>query len=280
MSTLITKNRDREQFTFANINLLGHCNADCYFCLGKDIKDELAGKNQMGVHWEEWKNFWTFLKLCKKENVKKLYLTGQTADGLQYKHLDTLVDFLQAIDFVVGVRTNGYLAEKKIESIKKMKGEIGYSIHSLDPQTNWRIMGRADIPNWDNIIPNSGDDVRVAIVINRFNLPQIDDVIKYISKFKNVKYIQLRRISTDTRYNLLEKDIGMFESFYRKFSTVNKQTGEIYGAQIFNLYGKDITFWRTVECSVNSLNYFTDGTVSDEYFVIEGYLKNMSKEEK
>jgi hypothetical protein len=30
----------------------------------------------------------------------------------------------------------------------------------------------------------------------------------------------------------------------------------------------------TVRTSVNNYNYFTDGTVSDEYFVIEGYLKN------
>jgi hypothetical protein len=31
--------------------------------------------------------------------------------------------------------------------------------------------------------------------------------------------------------------------------------------------------WRTVGTSVNSLNYFTDGTLSGEYFVIEGYSK-------
>lgn len=31
--------------------------------------------------------------------------------------------------------------------------------------------------------------------------------------------------------------------------------------------------WRTVETSVNSINYFTDGTISDEYFIVEGYLK-------
>ena len=38
---MINKNRNRGKFTFANINLLGKCNADCYFCLGKDIADEL-----------------------------------------------------------------------------------------------------------------------------------------------------------------------------------------------------------------------------------------------
>ena len=31
------KNRNREKPVFANINLQGPCNYQCYFCLGKDI---------------------------------------------------------------------------------------------------------------------------------------------------------------------------------------------------------------------------------------------------
>lgn len=38
---MIIKNRKRDKYTFANINLLGKCNADCYFCLGKDIPELL-----------------------------------------------------------------------------------------------------------------------------------------------------------------------------------------------------------------------------------------------
>ena len=45
-----------------------------------------------------------------------------------------------------------------------------------------------------------------------------------------------------------------------------------------NIYDKPVVFWRTIKTSVNSLNYFTDGTVSDEYFVVEGYLKNRKKD--
>jgi len=87
----IVKNRKREKYTFANINLLGNCNADCYFCLGKDILQELAGKNQLNIHFSKWKNFEYFLQ-----------------------------------GFIVGVRTNGYLAETKMDCIHKMDGEIGF----------------------------------------------------------------------------------------------------------------------------------------------------------
>ena len=270
----INKNRKREKYTFANINLLGNCNADCYFCLGKDILQELEGKNQLNLHFSKWKNFEYFLQQCKKENVSKLYLTGQTADGLQYHYLNEIIDYLQNNGFIVGVRTNGYLAEAKIDSVRKMKGEIGYSIHTLIPEKNQIIMGKNYLPNWGKIIPESGENVRISIVLNRYNIDEFDDLIQFASSFPNVKYIQVRRISTDTRMDLLQKDIDMFEEFYEKFAQTHQQDGNYYLAQRYFLNGKEINFWRTVETSCNSLNYFTDGTCSNEYFIVEGYLKN------
>lgn len=276
MEIEINKNRKRDKFTFANINLLGKCNANCYFCLGKDISDELEGKNQLNVHFSEWKNFDKFLTKCKETGVKKLYLTGQTADGLQYQYLHEIIDYLQDDGFLVGVRTNGLLAESKMDCIKAMKDEIAYSIHTLQPEVNKIIMGFSRLPNWDKIIPQSGDNVRISIVLCRYNIYEFDNIIRYISKFDNVRYIQVRRISTDTRYDLLKEDIALYEQFYDKFAEEHgaDRISDFYLAQRYMLYGKEINFWRTVETSINSLNYFTDGTCSDEYFIVEGYLKN------
>ena len=274
--TKINKNRKREKFSFANINLLGACNANCYFCLGKDIAKELKGKNQLDTHFSEWKNFDKFIEMCKQEDIKKLYLTGQTADGLQYRYLREIIDYLQENGFVVGVRTNGRLALQKMECINAMKDEIAYSIHTLKPEVNEKIMGFRTIPDWDKIIPLSGDNVRISIVLCRYNIDEFDELIRYISKFDNVRYIQVRRISTDTRFDLLKKDIELYEQFYQKFANehTKDRISDFYLAQRYMLYGKEVNFWRTVETSVNSLNYFTDGTCSDEYFIVEGYLKN------
>lgn len=279
MENIINKNRNREKYTFANINLLGTCNANCYFCLGKDISEELSGKNQLNVHFSKWNNFEKFLNQCEAEGVKKLYLTGQTADGLQYNYLEEIIDYLQNRDFLVGVRTNGYLAEKKIDAINKMKDEIAYSIHTLKSEVNKIIMGKSYLPNWDRIIPMSGDNVRISIVLNRYNINEFDDLIKYISKFDNVKYIQVRRISTDTRYELLEEDIKLYEEFYQQIEEKysDNKIDDFYCAQRYMIEGKEVNFWRTVETSVNSLNYFTDGVCSDEYFIVEGYLKYKNK---
>jgi len=270
----IHKNRERSNYGFANINLLGSCNADCYFCLGKDITKELEGKNQLSTDFMQWKNFDTFLTQCKEENVKKIYLTGQTADGLQYKYLKDIIAYLQSAGFSVGVRTNGYLALQKMFAIKMMADEIGYSIHTLSPETNLKIMGRSDIPKWEEIIPMSGSNVRISIVLNRYNINEMDDLIKYCAGFPNVKYIQVRRISTDTRMDYLQEDIDLYEEYFDYIKEKNEQTGEFYLAQQFLIHGKEVNFWRTVETNINSLNYFTDGTCSDEYFIVEGYLKN------
>jgi MoaA/NifB/PqqE/SkfB family radical SAM enzyme len=275
MSIEIKKNRDRVAPTFANINLLGECNANCYFCLGKDICEELKGKNQLDTHYTNWKNFPDFLSLCAENNIKQLYLTGQTADGLQYKYLKDLVIHLQHFGFTVGVRTNGYLAIEKMRDIQLMKDEIGYSIHSLDNETNKKIMGRYDLPDWDKIIPASGDNVRVSIVLNRYNVDEFFKIVGYLSTFENVRYIQVRRISTDTRVEELQEDIDLYEEFYEMFKKVGyKKKGEFFCADQYEVFGKEVNFWRTVETSANSFNYFTDGTISDEYFIVEGYLKN------
>lgn len=269
------KNREREKATFANINLLGKCNADCFFCLGKDIDDYLRGKNQLSEHFSNWKNFERFLYHIQAENIVKVYITGQTADGLQYKYLSELVDYLQNDwDFHVGLRSNGYLALQKMKTINQMKDEIGYSIHSLIPEINQKIMGLSKIPDWKNIIEQSGKNVRVSIVVNRYNFFEVESIIKFLSQFNNVKYIQLRRISTDTRLQEFEKDISLYEDLFSACDKLLPRIDDFYLAQRYIWHNKEVNFWRTVETSCNSWNYFTDGTISDEYFIVEGYIKN------
>jgi len=272
---MIKKNRNRDEYSFANINLLGKCNVNCYFCLGKDICNEFKDENQLSTHFSKWKNFNVFIKKCKDNNINKLYLTGQTADGLQYKYLKEIIEYLQIMNnFKVGVRTNGYLALDKMDEINMMSEEIGFSIHTLNPKINKKIMGTTKIPNWKKIIPQCGDNVRISIVLNKYNKNEFYDLVEYIAQFKNVKYIQIRRVSTDTRYSLLKEDIYEFENLFKEINLHFHKTGNYKLAQKYRIFGKDVIFWRTTETSANSLNYFTDGILSDEYFIIEGYLKN------
>ena len=277
MTINIDKNRNRDNFSFANINLLGKCNVNCFFCLGKDIKEELKPHNQIKTHFESWKNFYPFLEKCRENKVKKLYITGQNTDSLLYTYLDELIDTLHCLGFEVGLRTNGYEALNKINTINKCELSAGYSIHTLVPASNKLIMCRSDLPDWEKIIPAT-ERPRVSVVLNRHNKDELFSVLKYLVRFPNIRYIQIRRISTDARVDELMPDMLAYEEVYTQVKQTFKPKEILWqDAEVYDIYGQDVVFWRTIRTSVNSLNYFTDGTISDMYFVVEGYKKNFKR---
>lgn len=270
------KNRNRDSYSFANINLLGKCNVDCFFCLGKDIKEELKPHNQCKVHFSKWQNFDKFLDLCKKENVRKLYVTGQNTDSLVYSYIEFLVRYLHDKGFLVGLRTNGYNALEHMKTINKCDLSIGYSIHSLSPITNRMIMRRKDIPDWDTILRNTKNP-RVSIVLNRCNQHELFKILEFLKNYPNIRYVQIRRVSTDTRVEELTPDMVAYEQVYSQIRNIFPLVKTLWAdAEIYDIFGMEVVFWRTTKTSVNSLNYFTDGTISDMYFVVEGYKKYSS----
>jgi sulfatase maturation enzyme AslB (radical SAM superfamily) len=195
-----------------------------------------------------------------------------------YRDLFELVHYLQDVGFNVGLRTNGYLAEDNIKLINECKETIGYSIHTLSPTTNKMIMGRSDIPNWNWLLRHT-NDCRVSIVLNRCNESEFFSIVKFISQFPKVKYIQVRRVSSDNRMSELEPDMSAYERIYTQVSKIFPLIRKFWNdAEEYSIYNKSVCFWRTIRTSVNSLNYFTDGTISDMYFIVEGYLKYMQKQ--
>jgi len=267
------KNRNREKYSFANINLLGKCNVNCFFCLGKDLEAEFKGLNHTNAHYSEWERFEMFLATCRMYGIEKIYITGQNTDALVYGYFRELVAYLQTEGFKVGCRTNGYKAAEMVGAMNQCNLSSGLSIHTLNPVTNKMIMGRSDIPDWEFIIPQLKRP-RVSIVLNRCNRHEFFDLLKYIAKFQNVRYIQVRRVSTDTRTKLLMADMIAYEEVYSRVREVFDIRERLWeDAEVFDIYGKDVVFWRTIKTSVNSMNYFTDGTISDVYFVVEGYQK-------
>jgi len=274
----LDKNRKRDPFSFANINLLGKCNVRCYFCLGEDIRELLSQHNQLKTPFTQWKNFDEFIARCRKYDIKKIYVTGQNTDSLLYEYLDELVEYLHKEGFGVGLRTNGYMAPYWMDTINKCDLSVGYSIHSLTPLVNKMILGVDGVPEWDKIIPAT-KNCRVQIVVTRCNRHEVLPLIRKIAEFKNVKYIQLRRVSTETRVDILMPDMVAYEQTYTLIREAFPLKGRLWqDAEIYEIAGKDVCMWRTVKTSVNSINYFTDGTLSDEYFIVEGYLRHHIRE--
>lgn len=269
------KNRQRDPYSFANINLLGHCNAHCFFCLGLDIEAELRGQDQLAQHYRRWARFDDFLDRCHEHGIVKLYLTGQNTDAALYPHLADLIGYVHERGFQMGLRTNGYAATPQfVELANRCELSTGYSIHSLSPITTKMILGRSNVPDWDYLLSET-QRARVSIVLNRCNEHEFWDVLRFVAQYQP-RYVQVRRVSTDTRLELLAPDMAAYE---RVYTEVNRIFGPparkfVADAEEYHIYDVPVVFWRTVKTSVNSLNYFTDGTISDEYFIVEGYLKH------
>jgi molybdenum cofactor biosynthesis enzyme MoaA len=275
---MIEKNYERSDYSFANINLLGKCNLDCLFCLGKDLENEFSKHNQLNTPITKLKNLDGFLRLCVEKKVENIYITGQNTDPLLYLHLGKLIDYLQEDwKFKVGLRTNALLAKQKIDVINKCKEEVGYTLLTLNSETMKKITNRSFIPNFAYLFKNTKPPQRVATVFTKYNAEEIFDLIKFVSNYPQVRYFQIRRISTETRYESLKEHIELFDKFLLDVKSKFEQVGSFELAPKFKIYGVETLFWKTVETSINSLNYFSNGVVSDEYFIIEGYKKNVKK---
>ena len=266
------KNRNREKPVFANINLQGPCNYQCYFCLGKDISLGVC-HNYLNKHFSNWDNFYKYLEKCKDDEIKKIYITGQNTDPLLYKYLQELIDYLKGQGFLVGIRTNGVLVLEKIREINSINDKVSLSIHSLTPTINKRITNHSTIPDWDRILKQIKVPLRIAIVVTRYNKNEILNLIKFFSKYKKINYIQLRCIATDERYEELKEDIKCYKEVVSKIMKKYSYVRDFYTASIYDVYGIEVCLWKTVATTINSYNYFTDGIISTDYFIVEGYKK-------
>jgi molybdenum cofactor biosynthesis enzyme MoaA len=225
--------------------------------------------------FDEWPNLAEYIDMCQRYGIKRVYITGQNTDPLVYDHFAGLVEFLKNLGFFVGIRTNGVLAVANMNAINKIDS-VGYSVFTLDSKVQRAITKSDYIPHWDYIFNNTKIRQRASIVICEQNVGEVFGLLKFLSNYP-LKYIQLRRISTDTRMDEMKPHIECFENLAKYIENNFKRVSEHEKAPIYDIYGKDVVLWRTVETTANSLNYFTDGTISEEYFIIEGYLKNFSK---
>lgn len=274
------KNRDRDPYSFANINLLGRCNLDCFFCLGKDLKKEFSQYDHRDTPARELPRLGEFLWLCRENGIKKVYITGQNVDPLQYRDLQTLIDIIQAgHGLQAGIRTNGLLADRMVDVINTCRGTISYTVLTLKPDVMW-VMTKSNVLPWfDEFIPLVTIPQRMATVVTGDNAGEILELIGYAARFRQIRYFQVRRISTDTRQAKLQKDMYAFDELLERFRRSYKQIGEFATAPVFQVgnINLPVVFWSTVGTTANSINYFSNGVISDEYFIIEGYEKNKGR---
>jgi len=260
---------------YGEILFLGGCNLNCYYCLQHEMRKlKKEQENQLNIHFNKWNNFEKFIEICKKEKINKIFLSSTSSEPTLYVYLQELIIKLKKEGFKVGLRSNGYFAIENIDAILECDEEISFSVNSLKSKTNYKICGVEKIPDWDkllSIISNNKKSCRISVVVNRFNVNEITQILDFFNKYTCIEYIQLRKVYKYKHRKLLE-DLAFNK--IKKWVIKNcKLIGNYFESPIYQYNNIKISLWETVfkKESISSINYFTNGLLSNSTLLIPAY---------
>lgn len=252
---------------YGEILFVGKCNLQCFYCLGHEMH-ESTKCNTLSTHFSLWPNFGKWLVDLHMNNVKTIYLSSTNSEPLLYVHLSELIDFLQDDGFNVGIRTNGSL---DTTVCSKCKEEVSLSLQSLNYDTFEKITNvMLSFDFLENLRKIQSDNLRVSIVVNRYNYTEIFDMLDKLKDF-NLRYVQLRQCykyyETD-----IQPDIDAFRNVVEKLKSYPVK-GNFNESVIYDVNGLAVSVWETVfkKSSISSSNYWTNGVITNNNLLVEGY---------
>lgn len=256
--------------------MLGKCNQKCIYCLGNEMPN--ASKvNYNSTHFTEFVDFEKFLSILDDMAIEEIYISSVNTEPLLYKYVDGLVDYLHSRGFKVGIRTNGTIYDSVLT---KLDSEISISINSFDDETNENICGNKSnygkICEILNNLRGLNKTIRLSILINQFNCFELNDILSKLKPFNDVfDYIQLRRWYTFN--NII--DNTPYDKCVEDVKKKCKHIGNFYESDIYETNdGVKVSLWNDVfkRESVESVNYFPDGKISDYNLLIPIYENNVN----
>lgn len=262
---------------YGEILFLGPCNYSCYYCLQNEMtKLKEEKENQLNVFYEKWNNFNKFLDTCKREKIDKIYLSSTCTDPLLYKYLDELINKIKSENFKIGIRTNGLLATEKMNAINELDEEISFSVNSFNEDTNYKITKNNRVLDYDSIfkgLEKSDKKCRVSIVVNKYNYMEIPEMVKKLSEYKCISYVQLRKIYKyyeDNKRNEEEEDFEYVKNWLNENANIAESYFE---SKVYNYKNLKVSLWENVfsKNSVQSINYYTNGIISEHNLLIPIY---------
>jgi molybdenum cofactor biosynthesis enzyme MoaA len=274
---------------YCNINIIGPCNYGCYYCIGKELNEQVCGVNHLSVHWNNWPNFDRFLDTIQADGVEQVFLTGLNTDPLLYQYPDSLVEHLQGRGLYVGLRTNGLLAYPHRALINRCTAPEGgvavaYSMtNPIDPIYHKRITRTEAAPDWGQIFQMTKVPYRVGLVLSEYNARHFWDILGMIQAKGSPAYVVVCKVSAIER--TFQADWDAFDTLLSQIRKKHYPVEEYGGSETFllrhyeNLPPVRVNFWEKSTSERRSWNYYTDGVFSDEYMIIEGYLKGQSNKE-
>lgn len=267
-------NNDLPQFKihYGEILFVGPCNFRCFYCLGHEMHESVYESQFMKLHFSKWENFESWLKELRDHRTPVIYLSSTNSEPLLYPHLEELIKYLKDWGFKVGIRTNGSFDTTVCNLCDE---EISLSLQSLNPITFERITKvplRFDF--LENLSKIKSSNVRVSIVVNRYNKDEIFDMLDELTKFK-LAYVQLRQRYL---YYTEDKTIGEDTLAMKKIARILSDNYAVIGRYKnetldYNYKGMKVSLWWTVfsKQAIASSNYWTNGKITHNNLLVEGY---------
>ena len=239
------------QYDFANILFAGPCNARCPFCIGRQIDPRLSVNN---LNEFPPRNLDRFIELIGVHAIKQVVFTGTTTDPQLYRHEGRLLDHLRArlpTDTQYALHTNGRLALKKMATFNQYD-RVCVSFPTFNALTYEKMMGVRGVPDLAQIVDRAQNPVKISCVVNEHNRAEIPAFLARCHAI-GIQRVVLRRLYGDMRPWDAPAALSL--------------RGDYRGNPVYDYQGMEVTLWHFGDCECQSINLFSDGTLSTAYLL-------------
>lgn len=274
-----------KRFEFGNVLFGGPCNQKCYFCIGHQLDESLTPNN---LKIFPPKNIEKFIERMKESKTKKVIFTGTRTDPQLYKYEKQLVELLreQLPGVHISIHTNGVLATRKMD-IFNLYDSCTISLNSFDPATFHKIHGTKEMPDLVTLTQNAKMPIKLSCILTPHNK---HETLDYVNRARDlgIKRIAFRHIfSNPERWPLFPSSpsSSLFPSSSSSPSSsplsLSSPPAPVrfhLGNPVYEMDGVEVTHWVFEKMEGNSLNLFSDGTLSEEYLLVNNPKTLQEKE--
>lgn len=249
-----------ENYDFWNILFSGKCNARCPYCIG----EKLGEKYPWNLDIFPPKNLEDFIALIKKYSIKEIIFTWTDTDPLLYHYQKELLEILreQTPDTRISVHTNWFLILRQLATFN-LYDKATLSVPSFDEAIFQTMMGtKQKVLDLQSIWEATNIPLKVSRIVSETNntLKETSDYLENISKTR-VRRIAFRKLASDT--SLWKKEEKILEKLWAHY------TCDYRWNPIYRLWETEITLWSFTKTTSDSINLFSDGSISTTYLLEE-----------
>ena len=249
-----------KNYDFWNILFSGKCNARCPYCIGWKLEE----KHPWNLDIIPPKNLENFIALVKKHAIQEIICTGTDTDPLLYHYQKELLEIFrkETPNTKISVHTNWFLILRQLSTFN-LYDKATISLPSFNETTFQTMMGtKQKVLDLQGISEATNIPLKVSRIVSEMNntWEETSDYLENISRTK-IRRIAFRKLASDT--SSWEKEVEILENLWARYHW------EYRGNPIYTFWDIEITLWSFTKTTSNSINLFSDGSISTTYLLKE-----------